>query len=91
MCAPLHGLVFGCVCVCVLLNFDISNRTECGVEWSEVARCNLCKNRLTYKHNNYKYKYKANAKNLRRWQHCEFRMRHISMKKVQTYGKSAHN
>lgn len=36
MCAPLHGLVFGCVCVCVLLNFDISNRTECGVEWSGV-------------------------------------------------------
>lgn len=88
MCAPLHGLVFGCVCVyCLTLTFPI----ERSVEWSEVARCNLCKNRLTYKYNNYKYKYKANAKNLRRWQHCEFRMRHISMKKVQTYGKSAHN
>lgn len=69
--------VFVPVCACVLLNFDISNE-----------RCNLQKQVK---------KSKANAKNNKRHammatlQILWLVLWHISMKKVQTYGKSAHN
>lgn len=73
----LWDCVSECVCVRVLLNFDISNE-----------RCNLQKQVK---------KSKANAKNNKRHammatlQILWLVLRHISMKKVQTYGKSAHN